>query len=111
MAVVADVGLVARYLCSALTCLPSVGVSVFSSWELGGRERYKGGWSWLFFVLSLLFWCWRVSFCALFPNSTLEAVAQLEGRDFGRLLFPLPLVPKRLVSWTPLLIRDKTGTC
>lgn len=43
MAVVADVGLVARYLCSALTCLPSVGVSVFSSWELGGRERYKGG--------------------------------------------------------------------
>lgn len=43
MAVVADVGLGARYLCLALIRLPSVGVNVLSSWELGERERYEGG--------------------------------------------------------------------
>lgn len=45
------------------------------------------------------FWCWRVSFYALFPSSTLETEVWLEGWVSGRLLPPFS-VPKKLLDWT-----------
>lgn len=124
MAVAVEAGLVARHLCwvpalSHMHTYPLWASVSLSPGSCKGEKGMRAEGRWLALVLSLLFqrlkqpfWGWRGSPGALFPNYTLEPVAQLEvGTWGGCLLFPLPPVPKRLVSWTPLHTWDKSSPC